>query len=1087
VPTTAVEHEAADKTPAHAAEPRQDGTLSDADRAGSMAVAEVAAARPALLHPRLLLGLQARAGNAAVADLIARSHQPEPVQAPERPTPEAVAVEAQTSEAEPPEGPTAAPRTGESDDELAELDAAADAPPEAAQAEPTDEGELVAQDAQAELAEQGSPSENQPETAGGPAEPGAPIEVRPPPTIPDVSGAEPAAGLARVGGLPPAQLLSSLTLVSGAADRQATREHERLGASPPQRPRHPGAPSTVESPASTRIVPTERAPASIPVPPQGRDVEIRRPAAPPTIPEVSIQNGQLPMRDPGLALKPGPLPHLPLEGSADPAAVQQHRSRLRTGLEREHTSGQQEAAQPLGEDEIFPTVPAETLRAAVAQSPGANGHAAGAPGAAEDDQAASIIAEQEKGGEIQSAVGAGLSSLASQRQDYAQRTAGERAKADTDMRQLEEANSREQTAERAAAKREVFGMRRQWSDAQQELVAGAQSEADAKTSEAVSTVAQESAAAEQQAATHYQEGQEAAERARHEGEQRAAAERQKAQSQSPGGLLGAIGSAAQSLFDKAKQVVQSVFDHARQLVRSAIEKAQQLATAVMERARQTIVSAIRAAGSVLVAIGDRVLVAFPALRTRFRKAIQDRIAAAEAVVNKLANVLKQAIQTALNLLGTVLSAAIGLLHRGMQAAIDGVRGVVQGALTFAKGALAAFGTFAVLVKDIAAGPGQWVANLAAAARDGIRNHLWPDLKAAVQGWFKDKVDGVLGLGSAVWNLLRRGGITVAHVAAFAWEGIKSMIPQTVIWVLIEKLVALIVPAAAAVMLIIQALQAAWGSLSRILQAIEAFVAFLKGVRWGNAGALFGKAIAAGAVAVIEFISQFLLQRLMGAAGAVAGKLRALAKRIGSRLAAVGRGIARGAARVGGILRAGLRRGLTAASDAGTRIARGVGELRAGGRRGLERLTGRLGLKAQPPGHQFATARNFTLIERDGSRLVRHGPMNPGPLEAEVGDTFRSASYTARTSARPIDLYRVYSDPDRMLGPYWSRTPPSGPLQATIDSALLPQYGNEATRVIHIQVPSGETIFEGYAARQRQRLGGGSQVYLLRVDPSWEVK
>jgi hypothetical protein len=235
----------------------------------------------------------------------------------------------------------------------------------------------------------------------------------------------------------------------------------------------------------------------------------------------------------------------------------------------------------------------------------------------------------------------------------------------------------------------------------------------------------------------------------------------------------------------------------------------------------------------------------------------------------------------------------------MQAALDSVRGVVQGALAFAKGALAAFGTFAVLVKDIAAGPARWVSNLAAAARDGIRNHLWPDLKAAVQGWFKDKVDGVLGLGSAVWNLLRRGGITVAHVAAFAWEGIKSMIPQMVIWVLIEKLVALIVPAAAAVMLIIQALQAAWGSLSRILQAFDAFVAFLKGVRWGNAGGLFGKAIAAGAVAVIEFVSQFLLQRLMGAAGAVSGKLRALAKRIGSRLATVGRGIKRGAKWLGG--------------------------------------------------------------------------------------------------------------------------------------------------------------------------------------------
>src|SRR5439155_8871289 len=173
----------------------------------------------------------------------------------------------------------------------------------------------------------------------------------------------------------------------------------------------------------------------------------------------------------------------------------------------------------------------------------------------------------------------------------------------------------------------------------------------------------------------------------------------------------------------------------------------------------------------------------------------------------------------------------------------------------------------------------------------------------------------LGLGSAVWSLLRRGGITVAQVATFAWEGIKSMIPQMVIWVLIEKLVALIVPAAAAVMLIIQALQAAWGSLGRILQALDAFIAFLKGVRLDNAGPLFGGALAATAVAVIEFISQFLLQRLMGAAGAVAGKIRALAKRIGTSLAGGTRALLRGAKFVG----RGINRGVNKAAAIGSRV------------------------------------------------------------------------------------------------------------------------------------------------------------------------
>jgi hypothetical protein len=391
--------------------------------------------------------------------------------------------------------------------------------------------------------------------------------------------------------------------------------------------------------------------------------------------------------------------------------------------------------------------------------------------------------------------------------------------------------------------------------------------------------------------------------------------------------------------------------------------------------------------------------------------------------------------------------------------------VVQGALAFAKGALAAFGTFAVLVKDIAAGPARWVSNLAAAARDGIRNHLWPDLKAAVQGWFKDKVDGVLGLGSAVWNLLRRGGITVAHVAAFAWEGIKSMIPQMVIWVLIEKLVALIVPAAAAVMLIVQALQAAWGSLSRILQAFDAFVAFLKGVRWGNAGALFGKAIAAGAVAVIEFISQFLLQRLMGAAGAVSGKLRALAKRIGSRLAAVGRGLVRGAKR------------LTAGA---IRLVKATGKF-------AKRASTKVGDKWFLMKNRRLVKDGMAWIDSNGDRCIRHGPMNEGPLSPKVAATFRSSSYTSRKLAEPKELWRAYSDPDKKLGPYWTDIKPSGPLQTTIDSALHFTFKNKASAVAHIRVPAGTRVFQGFAGPQGGGyLGGGPQFLLPRRLPAWEV-
>jgi hypothetical protein len=247
--------------------------------------------------------------------------------------------------------------------------------------------------------------------------------------------------------------------------------------------------------------------------------------------------------------------------------------------------------------------------------------------------------------------------------------------------------------------------------------------------------------------------------------------------------------------------------------------------------------------------------------------------------------------------------------------------------------------------------------------------------------------------------------------------------------------------------------------------------------------------------VIEFISQFLLQRLMGAAGAVAGKLRALAKRIGSRLASVGRGIARGAARIGRGIGDSAKRGLETVASTGSRIAGGIGKARDRTRNAFTRLTRGAGLVNEPRGHEFATARDFTRTAPDGSTLVRHGPMNPGALHSldiELVNTFRSGSYTAHTLTRPKDLYRVYSVDERKFRPFWTDIPPSGPLQSKLDSALLPSFRNEATKVVHVRVPPGETIFEGFSAGQVEEtgvnlIGGGPQIVVNNVKPEWEVE
>jgi hypothetical protein len=136
-------------------------------------------------------------------------------------------------------------------------------------------------------------------------------------------------------------------------------------------------------------------------------------------------------------------------------------------------------------------------------------------------------------------------------------------------------------------------------------------------------------------------------------------------------------------------------------------------------------------------------------------------------------------------------------------------------------------------------------------------------------------------------------------------------------------------------------------------------------------------------------------------------------------------------------------------------------------------------------------------------LKRFGPLEAGPLHAiklpngTVADTFRSSSYFELSSKVDTKLYRVYSsDGGRVLGPYWSRIKPSGPLQAQLDSALDPSWGNKATGWVEINVPAGNKFYEGAVSPVvlqssgsklpiGQLYGGGSQIYFDSfVDEGW---
>jgi filamentous hemagglutinin len=123
-------------------------------------------------------------------------------------------------------------------------------------------------------------------------------------------------------------------------------------------------------------------------------------------------------------------------------------------------------------------------------------------------------------------------------------------------------------------------------------------------------------------------------------------------------------------------------------------------------------------------------------------------------------------------------------------------------------------------------------------------------------------------------------------------------------------------------------------------------------------------------------------------------------------------------------------------------------------------------------------------------VVQYGPLNRGPLPQAIANTFRGGSYAEVLTETPTILYRVYGGTAKELGGYWSRTPPAGPVQSIIDSALNPQWGNTAVNVVKIEVPVGTKFYEGAAAAQGGLVGGGSQVLFpkdVKIDSSWIKK
>lgn len=810
----------------------------------------------------------------------------------------------------------------------------------------------------------------------------------------------PAAAVGAVAGARATARPSALESAGTAATTEVSDIQTELADGPPSLERPSGAPSGRDASLRPPALPAPGAAAAHPqpelepaaggttpeekqLPPTPPDVTARVPE--PRLPgdtEISKEDvskvrravDELPTSDPALNVDAGPAPTLVLDGEADPSRVRN----AATGVVETTNELQQEAnghiLEDLGDRDIYPHVPKETLTAqidvatiSIAPS-GAGADTGKAPPVLIDR-----LAEEESGASDRAAIRKEADAMSTARTDHDTEAEQSRAKADEDLDAAVAANAGTQRELRQATASRADAARQAWVDDTATTSRRTLDATRSATTTADSSIATAAATARHDARTAVDDGNRDIRRARQDAESEAARHKAEAKKEaSSGGFFSWLGSKVKSFFNKFKNLIKKAFDFARSLVDKAVKAAQQLAVAAIEVGRKAAIGAIELGGKALTVAGDIALAGFPEARDKWRSTIQRGVEHGKDAVNELADDLKEGVQAILDWLGKALKAALSALETVYTMAIEAVEAVAMGAIKLAKSVADAFGAFLAIAADIARGPAAWLKNLGAAAMDGARSCTWPAVKTAVKEWFRSKVEEIVGVGKAVFDVLLKGCISFAQVTKMAWAAIKASLPVILVQLLIEKLVAMLIPGGGAVSLIIDGLRAAWGAAGRILAAFQRFVDFLKAVRGGQAAGKFGLMIGAAATAVLDFLANFVLARIMGAGKKVGAALKKTADKIMGGL----RKAAAATKRVAGRAVAAAKRTATAAAGA---VKRGAGKVAgaagAAGRRSVAAVKRTAG-KAKDALAKSATGRAIIAgakgAARTGRRLLDKG-------------------------------------------------------------------------------------------------------------------
>ncbi|MGW4232161.1 eCIS core domain-containing protein [Streptomyces sp. NPDC004980] len=736
---------------------------------------------------------------------------------------------------------------------------------------------------------------------------------------PNVAGSTPEAGLASAAGLQPHLAMTTLKGVNAAVGSSVSGERGSLKGAPPTMERPVGSPRTVRGGpkpsapgtyTSQSVGKTEAA--------QGSTPEIKGEKAPSgELPGADMEEpgwwdvgkallmglgkkllskllpldkltgsiDKVPGTDKGLhGTKVGDAPKLPLKDDSDPERTDKQAKKLDDKGAELHTAGREDAARPMGEDQLYPDVPKETLTARIGggrRQRGGKGGPADTPGAGLAPEAVSAVAEHEQGPQIKQAFGQARQKMTGARQEKETKAKQDRRQYQQDVRQEVDTNTKEQTNARDRGRTDIARSRTSWRKEQDDRLAEVDGKKGKQFTKARTDIKEKQDKTDQDVDQRTKDDQKKIDDGRTGAEKEATQKRDEGKKDSRNWFEKGL-DWIKDQFTKLKKAVKDVFEKARNLVKGVIEEFKKQVFTLIDEARKWVVQQINDFADALIRLGDELLKDYPALRDKWRKSIDGLRDAAVKKVNQVADKLKDIAGKLIDAFGDVLLAGLDLMEQGMLAAVEIAETVTVKAMEVGAALLKGLGEWAAIATDILSDPGGWIGKAKDAAVTGSKEHLFTEIKAAVKEWFNQKVQQLIGIPTEMFNRLVKGGTSKEDMAKMAWDEALPQLPLIIGELIVTKVVAKLIPGAGWVMAIIDALKTAYDALGSILRAFGMFMTFLKAVKSGSGALPFAKAVASGVVALLELIYQWLVSGVGKYLGKVAKALRGKAAKLGKK-------------------------------------------------------------------------------------------------------------------------------------------------------------------------------------------------------------